>query len=56
MVDESAVGENESEASPKSVVRLCDQCRKEPFKYKCPRCLFRSCSLQCSKHHKEQHN
>ncbi|CAI4063595.1 hypothetical protein SKDZ_08G0850 [Saccharomyces kudriavzevii ZP591] len=31
---------------------LCGVCGKCDFKYKCPRCLVQSCSLECSKKHK----
>jgi hypothetical protein len=33
-------------------MELCENCKKNPFKYKCPRCSFKSCSLDCSKTHK----
>ncbi|KAG2173494.1 hypothetical protein INT44_007085 [Umbelopsis vinacea] len=33
-------------------MQLCECCKKNPFKYKCPRCAFKSCSLDCSKTHK----
>ena len=33
-------------------MQLCECCNKNPFKYKCPRCAFKSCSLDCSKTHK----
>ncbi|CCK73019.1 Bcd1p KNAG_0M01660 [Huiozyma naganishii CBS 8797] len=35
-------------------MQLCDVCQKEEFKYKCPRCLKKTCSLACSKRHKEE--
>lgn len=31
----------------------CDVCQKEPSKYTCPNCSIHSCSLTCSKTHKE---
>lgn len=31
---------------------LCEICHKVPFKYKCPGCARRTCSLACSKQHK----
>ncbi|CCF58294.1 hypothetical protein KAFR_0E01400 [Kazachstania africana CBS 2517] len=31
---------------------LCEVCQKESFKYKCPKCLKKTCSLKCSKLHK----
>nr|CAG4649851.1 EOG090X0JQ4 [Scapholeberis mucronata]SVE94012.1 EOG090X0JQ4 [Scapholeberis mucronata] len=32
---------------------VCQLCNKEPFKYKCPTCYIKYCSLQCFKVHKE---
>lgn len=34
----------------------CMVCLNETWKYKCPRCLKKSCSLACSKKHKETDN
>ena len=31
-------------------------CNKTEYKYKCPRCLILTCSLNCSKEHKNQLN
>ena len=31
---------------------LCEVCNVEEFKYKCPRCFKKTCSLACSKQHK----
>ena len=31
-------------------------CTKAEYKYKCPRCLILTCSLNCSKEHKTQLN
>ncbi|KAL1925540.1 uncharacterized protein VTP21DRAFT_423 [Calcarisporiella thermophila] len=33
--------------------KICHMCRLQPPKYKCPGCLIRTCSLSCSKRHKE---
>jgi hypothetical protein len=33
---------------------LCSSCHLSPPKYKCPRCSTRTCSLQCSKRHKQR--
>uniref|UniRef100_A0A0M3I5K3 Box C/D snoRNA protein 1 n=1 Tax=Ascaris lumbricoides TaxID=6252 RepID=A0A0M3I5K3_ASCLU len=52
---EDSIFEDEAIVNDKPiVVRLCDMCQKEPFKYKCPRCSLRTCSLPCLKLHKEQ--
>ena len=32
---------------------LCEICHKNEFKYKCPKCLKKTCSLACSKEHKK---
>ncbi|RKP06458.1 hypothetical protein THASP1DRAFT_10426, partial [Thamnocephalis sphaerospora] len=31
----------------------CQQCNEKPFKYRCPRCGWRTCSLPCSRTHKQ---
>ncbi|KAB1224888.1 Box C/D snoRNA protein 1 [Morella rubra] len=33
---------------------LCEECKANPSKYKCPGCSARSCSLPCVKAHKER--
>ncbi|KAJ2723596.1 Box C/D snoRNA accumulation [Coemansia sp. Benny D115] len=35
------------------VVTECEQCHSQAPKYKCPRCAARTCSLACSKKHKQ---
>nr|2N94_A Chain A, Box C/D snoRNA protein 1 [Saccharomyces cerevisiae S288C] len=35
---------------------LCGVCGIKEFKYKCPRCLVQTCSLECSKKHKTRDN
>jgi hypothetical protein len=42
------VDDNET---PKSK-ELCENCITNEYKYKCPRCLFKSCSIICVKEHK----
>ncbi|MCJ1463442.1 hypothetical protein MMC07_002049 [Pseudocyphellaria aurata] len=32
---------------------LCKICHTNPNKYRCPRCLTRTCSLPCTKRHKQ---
>ena len=34
-------------------MELCEVCQQNEWKYKCPRCLKRTCSVVCSKKHKE---
>lgn len=38
------------------VTHRCAVCKKGEAKYRCPRCLIRSCSLPCVKRHKEDVN
>lgn len=33
--------------------RECSQCVERPYKYRCPACDTRTCSLACSKAHKQ---
>ncbi|KAF2319351.1 hypothetical protein GH714_014968 [Hevea brasiliensis] len=33
---------------------LCEECKENPSKYKCPGCPIRSCSLPCVKAHKQR--
>lgn len=34
--------------------RQCQQCHEQAYKYTCPACSYRSCSLSCSKAHKQK--
>jgi len=31
----------------------CEQCQEKSFKYTCPKCKARTCSLECCRNHKE---
>ncbi|KAJ7949104.1 Box C/D snoRNA protein 1 [Quillaja saponaria] len=46
--DQSANKSNPSEPE------LCEECKSNPSKYKCPGCSIRSCSLPCVKAHKKR--
>ncbi|KAF3792697.1 Box C/D snoRNA protein 1 [Nymphaea thermarum] len=35
---------------------LCEECGVQPFKYRCPGCSLRTCSLPCVKSHKKRTN
>ncbi|CAN8311277.1 unnamed protein product [Cochlearia groenlandica] len=35
---------------------VCEECKLNPWKYKCPGCSIRSCSLPCVKVHKQRTN
>ncbi|KAL6743191.1 hypothetical protein Aduo_016266 [Ancylostoma duodenale] len=36
--------------------KICAMCQKIPPKYRCPKCDLRTCSVECSKQHKEVKN
>jgi len=36
-----------------SATTVCEVCQKQPFKYKCPQCQAKYCSVGCYKIHKE---
>ena len=36
--------------------KLCEVCQVKEFKYKCPRCFKKTCSLACSKKHKVEND
>lgn len=38
------------------MVDLCEICQSAEFKYKCPKCFKKTCSLPCIKQHKSQDN
>lgn len=40
--------------SSSSSSKFCDECKTNEFKYKCPGCTLRSCSLTCVKAHKQR--
>ncbi|KAL5553483.1 hypothetical protein UlMin_040884 [Ulmus minor] len=42
-----------SDQKPKEQA-LCEECKSNPSKYKCPGCSIRSCSLPCVKSHKQR--
>lgn len=44
---------DDSPPEKKPRLLLCEVCNKEESKYKCPRCFYRTCSVKCSKKHKE---
>jgi len=43
-------------ANTKHPTILCEVCSQNKFKYKCPRCLIKSCCLFCVKKHKKEKN
>ena len=47
---ESDLLSDSAEACPTS--QLCEICQSRPKLYKCPRCSFFTCSLECCKRHK----
>ncbi|XLS90663.1 hypothetical protein HN51_066671, partial [Arachis hypogaea] len=51
------MGENVEQVSSRSnsrVPTLCEECKSNPSKYKCPGCSIQSCGLPCVKAHKER--
>ncbi|GMY22335.1 putative box C/D snoRNA protein SPCC613.07 [Fagus crenata] len=47
--------ENQEDPAPTTRDQpLCDECKANPSKYKCPGCSIRSCSLPCVKAHKQR--
>ncbi|EJD74354.1 hypothetical protein LOAG_18318 [Loa loa] len=53
-IDEAYI-ENTTTPIPQPI-RLCDMCHNDSWKYRCPRCSFRTCSLLCSKEHKVKYD
>ncbi|VDM96832.1 unnamed protein product [Thelazia callipaeda] len=50
----SMLEETSSNSTTSPRLRICDMCQKNVWKYRCPRCSFRTCSLLCSKEHKQK--
>ncbi|KAJ1726445.1 Box C/D snoRNA accumulation [Coemansia biformis] len=44
----------EAEGTPSAALQPCGLCGESRAKYKCPGCLVRTCSLACSRGHKEK--
>ncbi|KAF8044265.1 hypothetical protein BT93_A2300 [Corymbia citriodora subsp. variegata] len=51
---EDQAEENVGTSQVKQQPLLCQECEKNPSKYKCPACAFRSCSLPCVNAHKHR--
>jgi hypothetical protein len=51
---EEGMAEQSSSSTPQQ--DMCSQCGLQPSKYKCPKCIARTCSLVCSKAHKAADN
>jgi hypothetical protein len=51
--NESETDDEKTKAAQRSC-RNCEICSEQPAKYRCPGCEIRSCSLDCSKKHKEE--
>ncbi|CAG8522874.1 7244_t:CDS:2 [Acaulospora morrowiae] len=55
--DENQENCNDSLANPSVPSKEpCQTCHSNEWKYKCPKCEFLSCSLICTKSHKEKYN
>ncbi|MQL96322.1 hypothetical protein Taro_028995 [Colocasia esculenta] len=49
------MGGEEGPSSPDAVTSpLCEECGESPWKYRCPGCSIRTCSLPCVKSHKQR--
>ena len=35
--------------------QICQVCQINPHKYTCPRCAVHTCSVECVKRHKQEH-
>ena len=35
-------------------IPVCEICKINPFKYKCPKCFLKTCSVSCVKTHKKK--
>ena len=46
--------ENEEQIIKKEKI-LCQICKTQEYKYNCPRCLFKTCSVKCVKAHKSKY-
>lgn len=53
MVEENEEAANSRNCSNPKEATLCEECKSNPSKYKCPGCSVRSCSLHCVKAHKQ---
>jgi hypothetical protein len=48
--------EDDTQNPNKRPIILCEVCTQNQFKYKCPRCLIKTCCLFCVKKHKKEKN
>lgn len=53
-----STNENEEEENSKTqkIIIVCEMCKLNEFKYKCPRCLLKTCCLNCVKQHKKKYS
>ncbi|KAJ1657670.1 Box C/D snoRNA accumulation [Dispira simplex] len=51
---ETADNGNSGSPANSTIHGPCEACHTHPFKYKCPGCLVRTCSLACSQQHKKK--
>lgn len=47
--------QNEDEPTEEAPKILCQICKKEEYKYNCPRCSLKTCSVKCVKFHKNKY-
>ncbi len=48
--------DSNEDKKPPTITVPCEICKLRQYKYKCPRCLLKTCSLLCVKKHKKQFN
>ncbi|KAK6915072.1 Zinc finger, HIT-type [Dillenia turbinata] len=55
VIQEAAeIAESSATAEISKKIEVCEECKQNPSKYKCPGCSLRSCSLPCVKAHKQR--
>ena len=54
--EEENIEKEEKKSNSNDQIILCEICKINPYKYNCPRCLMKTCSIECSKKHKKKYN
>ena len=53
--EESSLESESSQEKPNFQKILCEICKKEEYKYNCPKCKLKTCSVTCVKNHKKKY-
>jgi hypothetical protein len=56
IIENDVFCDEESNSKIKKPKIFCEMCKSNEFKYKCPRCFIKTCSLNCVKQHKKEKN